>query len=291
MHRNFISICPCFSTTLVFNVSVWCSLLDAQRQIGHLLFVLNFRLLDKPSLLACLSKTGTSYCTHCSEYSPSIILMCLHRFQSEYIFCSNGSAQCSTELLPAFCTIDLRFPRFTWKQLDGCILSFHCLFTGTTLMSYINNEIKTSTNLFFLVTPAHYLQARCRNQHYFILPVWGLAFCTISVLFYSSILYLLPHFYFSLRWCLCSFCTVYPLFIIPLCFILSTDFGRTKYRTYILQEKSDFSLIPVISVGSFQIISLHILTHLWIESHYQAMAYLVENGCSTQREHCIEGLH
>lgn len=125
--------------------------------------------------------------------------MCLHWFPSGYIFSGNASTQCSTELLPAFCTIDLRFPGFTWKQLDGCILSFHCLFTSAAWMNYIHNEIKTSTNLFYSVIPVQYLQVHCRNQHYFILPVWGLAFCTISVLFYSTILYLSPHFYFSFK--------------------------------------------------------------------------------------------
>lgn len=96
-----------------------------------------------------------------------------------------------------------------------------------------------------------------------------------------------PIFISGLRWCLCSFCTVYPLFIMTLCFVLSTGFVRT--HLYFVGFR--ISRIPVISVGFCQIISLHILSRLWIESHYQSMAYLVEKGCSTQKEPCIEELH
>lgn len=113
---------------------------------------------------------------------------------------------------------------------------------------------------------------------------------SVLFLYYSILLFCTFHpiFISALRWCLCSFSTVYLLFIIPLCFILSTDFVRTHLY---FAGKNLTSLFLVFSVGSFQIISLHILPQLWIESYYQSVSYLVENSCSTQREHCIEGLH
>lgn len=86
--------------------------------------------------------------------------------------------------LSAFHTIALRLPRFIWKQLDVQVLSFHYLFTGITLMNYICNLIKTSTNLFYSAVPFYYFQAYCRNQHYFILSAF-LLHSAISVLLYS----------------------------------------------------------------------------------------------------------
>lgn len=52
---------------------------------------------------------------------------------------------------------------------------------------------------------------------------------SVLFLYYSILLFCTFHpiSFSDLRWCLWSFCTVYPLFVIPLFFILSTDLVRT----------------------------------------------------------------
>lgn len=112
---------------------------------------------------------------------------------------------------------------------------------------------------------------------------------SILFLYYSILLCFTFHpiFISALRRCLCSFYTVYPLFIMTLLHSLN----RFCWDTFIFRRISYISYSCDFCRVFARLFPYTFLSHLWIESHYQSMAYLVEKDCSTQRKHCIEELH
>lgn len=148
-------------------------------------------------------------------------------------------------------------------------------------MNYICNEIKTSTNLFYSVISIYHLQKSALFYSPRMKPYILFYFCTI-VLYYSVCFSPFSISTFISRWCSYSFYKVCPPFIIPLSFILSIDFIRI--HLYFSGKKlTNFAPIHTIPVGSFQIISVHILTSLWIKNHNQSMAFMVESFSTTKQ--------
>lgn len=102
-----------------------------------------------------------------------------------------------TELLLAFCTIGWRFPKLTWKQLDGWILNFHF---SQALHWWIIHIMRSKQGpIYFIQSSQSIISSSLQKSTLFYSPNVRLCILTLSVLVYSQILYLSPHFYFSFK--------------------------------------------------------------------------------------------